>query len=95
MKKQHLRVLLAVAAAILIYLTALEAKTKKGDQFFKQGQIAEGKGDWDTALGLYQKAMDESPIDPQYMIAMRRARFQAGEKHVGAGQKLRSEGKVA
>ncbi len=95
MKKQHLRVLLAVAAAVLICMTALEAKNKKGDKFFKDGQTAENKGDWDGALGLYQKAVDESPNDPQYMIAMRRARFQAGEKHVGAGQKLRGEGKVA
>ncbi len=39
--------------------------------------------------------MDEGPTDPEYMIAMRRARFQAGEKHVSAGQKLRSDGKVA
>lgn len=95
MKKQHLRVLLAVAAAILLCLTALEAKNKKGDQFFKQGMAAENKGDWDTALSLYQKAVDEGPTDPEYMIAMRRARFQAGEKHVSAGQKLRSDGKVA
>ncbi len=95
MKKQHLRVLLAVAAAIFICMTALEAKSKKGDQYFKQGMVAENKGDWDTALSLYQKAMDESPTDPEYMIAMRRARFQAGEKHVSAGQKLRSEGKTA
>ncbi len=39
MKKQHLRVLLAVAAAILLCLTALEAKNKKGDKFFKQGRL--------------------------------------------------------
>ncbi len=95
MKKQHLRVLLAVAAAIFVCLTALEAKNIKGDQFFKDGVAAENKGDWDTALSLYQKAVDEGPTDPAYMIAMRRARFQAGEKHVATGQKLRSDGKVA
>src|ERR1700722_11736709 len=95
MKKQHLRVLLAIAAAIFLCLTALEAKSKKGENFLKQGQAAEAKGDWDTALSFYQKAVDESPTDAAYMIAMRRARFQAGEKHVGAGQKLRSDGKIA
>ena len=31
---------------------------------------------------------------PAYMIAMRRARFQAGQKHVDAGQKLRADGKL-
>jgi general secretion pathway protein D len=94
MKKQHLRVLLAVVAAILLCLPGLEAKSKKGDSLLKQGQTAEAKGDWDGALSLYQKALDESPNDATYMIAMRRARFQAGEKHVGAGQKLRADGKL-
>ena len=95
MKKQHLRVLLAAVAAILLCLPGLEAKSKKGDNLLKQGQAAEAKGDWDTALSFYQKAVDESPSDATYMIAMRRARFQAGEKHVGAGQKLRADGKLA
>jgi general secretion pathway protein D len=94
MKKQHLRVLLAAVAAILLCLPGLEAKSKKGDSLLKQGQVAEAKGDWDGALGFYQKAVDESPTDATYMIAMRRARFQAGEKHVGAGQKLRADGKL-
>jgi general secretion pathway protein D len=95
MKKKHLRVLLAAVAAILLCLPGLEAKSKKGDNLLKQGQAAEAKGDWDTALSFYQKAVDESPSDATYMIAMRRARFQAGEKHVGAGQKLRVDGKLA
>src|SRR5580704_12613208 len=94
MKKKHLRVLLAAVAAILLCLPGLEAKSKKGDGLLKQGQAAEAKGDWDAALGFYQKAVDESPSDATYMIAMRRARFQAGEKHVGAGQKLRADGKL-
>jgi len=95
MKNQYLRVLLVAVAAVLLCLPGLEAKTKKGDNFLKQGQAAEAKGDWDTALNFYQKAVDESPSDAAYMIAMRRARFQAGEKHVGAGQKLRADGKLA
>ncbi len=77
-------------------MTALDFQdTERGTKLLKHGMVAENKGDWDTALSLYQKAVDESPNDPEYMIAMRRARFQACEKHVGEGQKLRSEGKLA
>src|SRR6185295_17856264 len=59
-----------------------------------EGLVAEGHGDWDRALELYQQAVDESPLDPAYQIPMRRARFQAGQKHVDQGEKLRSQGKL-
>ena len=40
------------------------------------------------------KALDLKPNDTEYMIAMRTARFQCGEKHIKAGQKLRTDGKL-
>ncbi|HEX5430706.1 MAG TPA: secretin N-terminal domain-containing protein, partial [Bryobacteraceae bacterium] len=94
MKQNHLRVLFALVAAALVCAPALDARTRKGDKLFKQGQAAQDKGDWDTALDFYQRAVDESPRDSDYLIAMRRARFEAGQKHVNQGQKLRSEGKL-
>jgi len=80
-------------AIILLSGGWLEAKDK-GDKFFKQGQIAEQKGDWDKALDLYEQALDAAPGTSAYTIAMRRARFQAGQKHVNQGQKLRADGKL-
>ena len=61
----------------------------------REGKAAELKGDWDTAVDLYTQAADEDPQDVSYLIAMRRARFEAGQKHVNAGQQLRRDGKVA
>ena len=79
----------------LLAAPAMEAKNRKAERFFKDGQTAENKSDWDDALRLYQLAVDQEPKDPQYLIAMRRARFQAGQMHVENGLKLRQQGKLA
>lgn len=94
MKQNHLRVLSALAVVALTCAPALDARTRKGDKFFRQGQAAQAKGDWDAALDFYQKAVDESPRDADYLVGMHRARFEAGQKHVNQGQKLRNEGKL-
>ena len=73
----------------------VEARNRKGDKLLKDGHAAEAKNDWDTALELYEQAVDQDPADVGYLVAMRRARFQAGQKHVDAGQKLRAQGKLA
>jgi len=78
---------------VAVVAGVLTAKDK-GDKLFKEGQAAESREDWDHALELYLQAMDQKPNDAAYMIAMRRARFQAGAKHVKQGQKLRSDGKL-
>lgn len=72
---------------------ALLAKNK-ADKWYKLGQAAEAKQDWDTALDDYLKALDEKPGDAEYMIAMRKARFNASEKHIKKGQELRTQGKL-
>jgi general secretion pathway protein D len=97
MMAKNLRLAAAVTAVSLAcgFLSApAAAKTKQGDKLLKQGQAAEQRGDWDRALDFYEQAVEESPNDPAYVIAMRRARFQSGQKHVDLGEKLRSEGKL-
>src|SRR5947208_2631260 len=94
MKPKHLFTCLAMVAAALATAGALEAKSRKGDKLLRDGRAAEVKQDWDKALALYQEAVDADPNDSGYLIAMRRARFQAGQKHVNLGEKLRAEGKV-
>jgi len=79
--------------AILLLSAPLAAKSK-ADKYFADGKAAQEKGDWDTALDLYLKALDLKPNDTEYMIAMRTARFQCGEKHIKAGQKLRTDNKL-
>src|SRR5258708_989108 len=91
MKRKHL---LALGCMILLIAVGLEARTRKGDKFVKDGRVAEAKGDWATAPALYEQAIDQDPSDVGYLVVMRKARFEAGQKHVDAGQKLRVEGKL-
>src|SRR5712691_8653751 len=85
---------MTVGALALATAGALDAKTKKGEKLLRDGKAAEQKQDWDKALELYEQAVNEDPNDTSYLIAMRRARFQAGQKHIDLGEKLRMEGKL-
>ena len=93
MNRRNLRVFITCLLALLLVSMPLAAKSK-ADKIFDQGKAAEAKGEWDAALDLYLKALDIKPNDTEFMIAMRRARFQAGEKHIKSGQKLRADGKL-
>jgi general secretion pathway protein D len=96
MKTNHLRAFFGIVLglSVLAGAPALQAKTRKGEKLLRDGKLAEAKGDWDTALGLYEQAIEQDPQDTGYVIAMRRARFEAGQKHVNQGHKLRLEGKL-
>jgi len=83
-----------VAAAMLVPLAPLEARTRKGDKFLAEGRIAEGKKDLDAALGLYEKAMSEDPADLNYQMATQKARFQCAQMHVDTGLRLRGQGQL-
>jgi len=93
MKHKYLRVCIAVFTLALLMAGALQAASR-AEKLYRQGQAAEGKQNWDEALDLYQQALDQKPGDAQYAIAMRRARFQAGQMHVNLGEKLRAQGKL-
>lgn len=94
MNKKHLPAILATILLIVGGTTAFAAKNRQAEKDYKQGMAAELKEDWDTAVTLYQKASDENPTELNYQIAVRRARFQSGQKHVEAGVKLRGENKL-
>ena len=79
---------------MVLLVAGLEAKNRKADKILKEGQAAEDRGDWDKALDLYEKAVDLDPSDITYVVPMRKARFEAGQVHVKAGQKLRMDGKL-
>ena len=91
--------LTAAGICCLLAPGRIEARSKKAptkvDVLLKQGQAAELTEDWDKALDCYIKAVAIDPSDIAAQLYMRRARFQAGQKHVAAGQKLRAAGKLA
>ena len=95
MKHKYLRVWLAAFAIILLVCGVLQAKGNgKPDKLIKEAQAAELQQDWDKALVLYEQALDLKPGDAALTIGMRRCRFQAGQKHVNLGAKLRDDGKL-
>src|ERR1700694_323095 len=86
------------AVALLMAVLMLDpgpelfAKTRKGDKFYKQGQVAEGRKQYEEALDLYDKALSEDPSDPAYNLSSRRMRVQVGLVHMEAAKKLRDSG---
>src|SRR5438270_14096931 len=90
-----LRALAWLSVALLASPPAdLFGKNRKGDKLLKLAREAEARKDYDTALDYYNQALSVDPADPSYELGMRRVRFQAGELHVRAGQKLRDSGKL-
>jgi general secretion pathway protein D len=83
-----------LALCLICAFAALEARTRKGDKLVKEGRVAEGRKDFDAALTKYEEALTLDPRDPEYLLLVRKARFNAGQAHVDQGQKLRNEGKL-
>src|ERR1700679_1186787 len=94
MNQKYLRAILGILLIILAGAVAMQAKTRLGEKYYKIGLAAELKNHWDTGVTNYQKAVSEAPTELTYKIAVQRARFQAGQKHVEAGVKLRGESKL-
>src|SRR5437016_9335440 len=86
------------AVAVLLSVLMLNpepdlfAKTRKGDKFYKQGQVAEGQKHYEEALDLYGKALSEDSSDPAYELSSRRMRVQVGLMHMEAAKKMRESG---
>ena len=86
-----------IVPVLVIALTVggpVEGRTKKGDKFLKEGQAYERREMWDEALDAFDKAVATDPSDPGYIMSVKKARFQAAQKHVDAGQKLRDQGQL-
>lgn len=95
----HSKALIRNRLTILIVTVSLMAPVawagnRKGDRFLEEGRKAEAMKKWDEALELYEKALQQDPVDSSYQMAVHRVRFQAGQMHVDRGQKLRKEGKL-
>ena len=86
---------LAALVALVVTLVPLMARTRKGDRLVSEGRAAEVRKQYDQALDFYERALSEDPADSSYQLVMRRARFQAAQRHVEVGMKLRADGKTA
>jgi len=88
--------LMAVCMTAILLLPAmpLQARSKKGDQFYRDGRVHEEKKEWDAALEDYKKALEQDPAELVYQMACDRARFQSAQSHVENGIKIRSTGQL-
>jgi general secretion pathway protein D len=64
----------------------------KGQTDYSKGRKAETLQDYDAALEYYQKALKSDPNNAAFKIRLNQTRFEAGELHIGLGQKQRENG---
>ena len=63
-----------------------------GHKDYKSGEKAFDLKDYDAAVDYYSKALADDPHNAFYRIKLNDSRFEAGQQHVHAGQKLRDKG---
>src|SRR5260370_26436425 len=86
----NLREFLSLAAILLLLpVDGLEARTRKGDKFLKQGRAAEARKDYEEALDSYNQAISQDPQDPAYQLGARRVPFSALPLPREKGSRLR------
>ena len=78
--------LLAVLAVFGLSSVLLHAESAKS--YFRRGETAEAREDYDAAFDNYQKAYAKDPKDLQFRTALYRVRVTASSMHMSKGQKL-------
>src|SRR5215472_13085647 len=91
MHRNLLRCLVALFLALAIGLPAL---ANQAETYYKEGQKAESKNDYDSAYKAYAEAMKLEPKNAKYMAAVTRLRFYAAMQHLHAGTEFRESGKL-
>jgi len=80
------------AALAVFLLPSVLLRAESAGTFFKRGQSAEAREDYDAAFDNYQKAHDKAPKDLQYRASLYRIRITASSAHVSKGEKLLNAG---
>jgi general secretion pathway protein D len=77
---------------ILVGVTLAGCPKKNGNQNYSAGNKALDVEDYDAAVDYYGKALAADPHNANYRIKLDQARFEAGQKHIRQGIKLREKG---
>jgi general secretion pathway protein D len=80
------------AVLVVVGLSSAELRAQSASSFFKRGETAEAKEDYDAAFDNYQKAYNKAPKDLRYRASFYRVRSTAASVHVTKGQKLLEAG---
>jgi general secretion pathway protein D len=81
------RFLLLLFVAML-GLSSVAVHAQSANTFYKRGQAAEEREDYDAAFDDYQKAAEKSPTDLRYRESLIRVRTSASGLHLTKGRKL-------
>ena len=86
------KLVLFSAGLFVLFSFSPAAHAQSAKHWFKQGQDAEAKDDFETAYEDYYKAFQKDAKDLRYKTAYERSRFPAAAAHVKQGEKLRDQG---
>jgi general secretion pathway protein D len=88
------RLMRPAALVLFIVVLALPSLADKANSWYKKGQDAEARQNYEQAYDDYKQAFDLKPKDLRYRASFERLRFLAGASHVHRGQLLREAGKL-
>jgi general secretion pathway protein D len=84
--------LVLLASGVFFAAAPLPAHAASAGSYYKQGQSAEAREDYDTAYTDYQKAYSMDPKEVRYRAAFYRVRSTAAMQHATKGRKLYDAG---
>ena len=80
------------AVTAICGLSSVHLRAESAGSYYKQGENAEAREDYDTALDDYQKAYAKAPKDLRFRTALYRVRVSASSLHLMKGRKLIESG---
>jgi len=80
---------IALFAILAVFgLSSVSLRAQSASSYFKRGESAEAREDYDAAYDNYQKAYAKAPKDLSYRTALYRVRVSASGLHLTNGRKL-------
>ena len=84
---------IALVAVLAVFgLSDLSHGAESAKSYFRRGESAEAREDYDTAFENYQKAYAKQPQDLQFRTALTRVRVSASAQHMSKGRRLLEAG---
>lgn len=84
--------ILAIGVLTLLAAGSTRVSAQSANSYYKQGQAAESRDDFDTAFQDFQKAFSMSPKNESFRAAFFRVRFTDAAMHVTKGRNLLAAG---
>ncbi|MGO4515417.1 cohesin domain-containing protein [Terriglobus sp. 2YAB30_2] len=82
----------AAFVVTILAATGVAAHAQSAGSFYKRGQQAEERQDYDAAYEAYRQALAKKPRDIRYKVKTERLRFEAATAHVDRGRLVRQGG---